>query len=81
VQVFSNAPTDKKFEEIAVLNARSGQSIFEGKDLNAMLPGMKKEACKLGADAIILKNVENGGVNFAGPADRGHASAVAIKFL
>ena len=57
-----------------------GQSIFESKDVDAIIPEMKKEACKCGADAIILKNSKAGGYNFVGPADRAEASAVAIHY-
>jgi hypothetical protein len=80
VRVLSSAPAAGTFEELALINARSGQSIFDGKDLDAMLPDMKAEACRLGADALIIRSVEEGGVNWAGPADRGHASATAIRF-
>ena len=44
-----------------------------------MLPDMKIEACKLGADALIIKNVEDGGVAWI-QSTQGKASAIAIKF-
>jgi hypothetical protein len=79
IEVFNTTPK-VSFIEIARVSARSGQTIFEGKGLDSMLPDMKKAACKLGADGLILNNVQEGGYNFVGPADRGSASGVAIKF-
>lgn len=79
IQVLSTLPIDKPYEELAILSAVTGQTIFHGKDLNAMLPSMKKEACKLGADAIFLKHSEAGGIPWV-KATQGNASGVAIKF-
>jgi len=81
IEVFANPPADKKFEELCLISARGGQSIFEGKDVDSLLPGMKEKACQAGADAIILKNSKAGGYNFNAPADRAEATAVAIKFV
>ena len=80
IQVFTQAP-QRKFEEVCLLNARGGQSIFEGKSVEELLPDLKEKACECGADAIIVKNSKEGGYNFAGPADRAEASATAIKFI
>ena len=69
IKVLTQKPYEK-FEEIALLNARGGQSVFEGKSVQSLLPGLKKKACLAGGDAIIITNSKEGGYNFAGPADR-----------
>jgi hypothetical protein len=89
IQILTEAPTNRKFEEIAILNTiATGQSyaplvsIFtqgKGKDLNAMLPEIKSTACKLGADAVLIKNVEPG-LQY-NHESFGKAYTVAIKFL
>ena len=79
IEVLTQKP-DKKFEEIALLNARSGQSIFESKTVHSLLPKLKKSACQAGGDAIIITNSKEGGYNFGGPADRANASATVIKY-
>ena len=80
IRIFSQKP-ERKFEEIALLNARGGQSIFEGKTVNSLLPDLKKKACLAGGDAIIIKSSKDGGYNSAGPADRASVNASVIKFL
>lgn len=45
-------------------------------NLNVMLPSMKAEACRLGAEAIIIKSVEPGDSN-----SPGKSFAVAIKYI
>ena len=89
IQILTELPKNRKFEEIAILNTiATGQanaplvSIFtqrKGKDLNAMLPGIKAAACKLGADAVLIKNVEPG-LQY-NHESFGKAYTVAIKFL
>lgn len=78
IQVFATDPK-QEFEEIAIVTAKGGQTIFEGSDMDTMLPLMKTEACRVGADGLILKNAAGGGMNWVGPKDRGNASGVAIK--
>jgi hypothetical protein len=79
IQILTQPPK-KDFEEVCLLTARGGQSIFESKSVEGLLPDLKKKACACGADAIIMKNAKEGGYNFAGPADRAEASVTAIKF-
>jgi len=47
---------------LGIVSGVSGQAWWQGKDLGSMFPDMKSEVCKLGADALIIKNVEAGGV-------------------
>ena len=80
IEVLTQKP-DKKFEEIALLNSRGGQSVFEGKSVNSLLPNLKKKACLAGGDAIIITSSKEGGYNFVGPADRASVSATVIKYI
>ena len=83
IAILTQAPTDRKFEELAILHTLADDST-NGRDLNAMLPSMKAKACALGADAIIIKGVDPGpAAEIIGPANRktGTAWGVAIKFL
>ena len=84
IAILTQAPTDRKYEELGILNTIADQST-NGRDLNAMLPSMKAKACALGADAIILKGVDAGPaaeiIGGGGPRKTGTAWGVAIKFL
>ncbi len=77
IQILSQPPTDRKFEEIAILSTIAIEQIY-GKDLNSMLPNIKETACRLGADAVIIKNVEPGSRY---EKSSGKAFTVAIKFI
>jgi hypothetical protein len=73
IKILTQAPTNRKYDEIAILNtvAMDGTG-----DLNTLLPSIMATACRLGADAILIKNVS--------PADGtspGKAFTVAIKYL
>ncbi len=81
IQVFTVEPKDRQFEELCLVSARGGQSIFEGKSVADLIPQMKKKACACGADAIIIRTSKEGGYNFGGAADRAEASATAIRFI
>ena len=84
IQILTQMPTDRKYEELAILNSVTDQGTFTHKDLNSMLPFIKAKACELGADAIVIKNIEQGGTprmddfNTQTPTK---AFCVAIKFV
>ncbi len=80
LEVMTTPPADRKHQELAMIDIASGQTMFDGKDLESMLPSIKEQACELGADAIVLRNVEAGGAPIF-QATQGKASAVAIKFV
>ena len=75
IQILTQLPTNRKYEEIAILNTVSGD---DGQDLNFMLPSIKATACRCGADAVVIKNVEPGQPTRPGS---GKAYTVAIKYL
>jgi len=78
IAVVTQVPTDRKYEELAVIDIATGQTIWDGKGLDAMLPPLKARACELGADALVLRNVEPGGTPWVHET-QGKAFAVAIK--
>jgi len=77
IQILTQAPTNRKYEELAILNTVTYGA--QQKDLNAMLPSIKATACGLGADAILIKNLEVG--ESAIMDSTSHAYTVAIKFI
>ena len=84
IQILTQMPMDRKYEELAILNSITDTGTFTHKDLDSMLPSMKAKACELGADAIVIKNIEQGGApmmdkyNSQTPTK---AFYVAIKFV
>lgn len=89
IQILTEPPTSRKFEEIAILNTVAyGQlkpplaSLYmdaNDKDLKAMLPSLKATACNLGADAVLIKSVEPG--LQTSQESYGKVFALAIKFI
>lgn len=77
IQILTEAPRTRKFEEIAILSTVTIEGSAQ-KDLNAMLPGIKQAACGLGADAVLIKNVDPGS---SSSHSHGKAYTVAIKYL
>lgn len=84
IQILTQSPTHRKFQELAIINAVTDGGSFSTKSLSAILPTLKAKACEVGADAIIIRNVEQGGT----PTMNQYASqtptrvyCVAIRFL
>ena len=84
VQVFYSPPTDRPYTELGLVSTQTGQTIFHDRSAQAMLQKLQQEAAKLGADAIIVRDVKEGTWGLKGGGntgfDRGNADAVAIKF-
>ena len=78
IEVLVDSP-EREHENVGLVTGTSGQHALSSKDLDSMLPSMKNEACALGAHALILKDVEEGGVAWI-QATQGKASAVAIRY-
>lgn len=81
MKIFNSFPTDAKYEEIGIIYGKAGGSAFHGQGLKSLLPDMKSEACKLGADALILKGISESSYLEMYSGKRGEAQAVAIKIL
>ncbi|MCP4632101.1 MAG: hypothetical protein GY855_04170 [candidate division Zixibacteria bacterium] len=53
IEVFSSKTPDREYEELGIIE---GEGSFGADTLEKILPKMKKEACRAGGDAIILKS-------------------------
>ena len=81
IDVITSPPTDRAYEEIALLDAKGGQFIWSDRGTSGVIEQMKKEARKVGADAIIVRSTEGGSYNWGqGGWNRAHADAVAIRY-
>ncbi len=49
IQVMTEMPRDRKYQELALINAKSSS------DFQTTLPKLKEKACALGADALVIK--------------------------
>lgn len=55
IEVFSSKNPDREYEELGILE---GEGSFGGDSMELILPKMKREACRAGGDAIILKSYQ-----------------------
>jgi hypothetical protein len=84
VQVFYSPPTDRAYSEIGIVTTQTGQTIVHDRSAAGMIKKLQAEAAKLGADAIIVRSVNEGtwGLKGGGSTgfERGNAQAVAIRW-
>lgn len=84
VQVFYDPPTDRAYSEIGLVTTQTGQTILHDRSAQGMILKLQDEAAKMGADAIIVRSVDEGTWGLKGGGntgfDRGKAQAAAIKF-
>ena len=64
-----------------MITARGGETIFDDRSVKGLLPGIKAKACACGADAIIITNSEEGGINWVASPDRARAQVTAIRYV
>ena len=82
VEVLSEFPTDRQFEEVALLDAKGGQHTFADRSTAGVIEQLKNEARTVGADAIVIRSTEGGNFNWSqGSWDRAKADAVAIRYI
>ena len=70
-----HARVQVKYSEIAIVTHKTQQDAFADKGPSAITDALREEACKLGADGLIMKNVTQG---TWGDPDRGEG--IAIKY-
>ncbi len=82
VDVLSEFPTDRPYEEVALLDAKGGQHTFADRSTAGVVEQLKQEARKVGADAVVIRSSESGNYNWGqGGWDRAKADAVGIRYL
>ena len=55
IEVFSSKIPDREYKELGILEA---EGFLGGDSMELILPKMKREACRAGGDAIILKSYQ-----------------------
>ena len=84
VQVFYSPPTGRAYTELGIVTTQTGQTIFHDRSASGMIRKMQDRAAKMGADAIIVRDVNEGTWGLKGGGntgfDRGNAQAIAIKW-
>jgi hypothetical protein len=82
IDVLASPPRDRDYEDLCMINAKGGQTIFNAKTSGDLIEAMKKDARKCGADAIILGSTEDRSWR---PFDQGLTQAkstvLAIRYL
>jgi hypothetical protein len=73
----SDSKIGKKNKEFAKIDANTSTEFVSRNDREVVLAKLKSEACDLGADALVLKSLENG--NWFSGKD-GTGTAIAIKY-
>lgn len=80
VDVYSEiAAIKRKYEVVCVLGSSTGTSLFADKSIQHAIDIAKPEACKCGADAILVENVSKTGMSLTGYG-QGSASIKAIIY-
>jgi len=69
----------RPLERVCIVSARTGTSVFEDKSPEAAVKHAKAEACKCGADALVLTDMERQGVTWTGWG-KSQVKATAIRF-
>lgn len=80
LDIYSEASAIKKPYEVAcVLGSSTGTTLFADKSIQHAIDIAKPEACKCGADAILVDNVSKTGMSLTGYG-QGTASIKAIVY-
>lgn len=80
IEVYAaEADVKRPFERLCVIDARTGSGLFEDKSPEAALAHAKREACRCGADALILTGMKRQGVTWTAWG-KSEVKAFAIRF-
>ncbi|MBR8839537.1 MAG: hypothetical protein DSM106950_37430 [Stigonema ocellatum SAG 48.90 = DSM 106950] len=80
IEVYADEKDVKRdYETIALIDSKTGSTLFDKKTVSAAIDMAKPKACQVGADAIIVVSSDRRGVNLA---SYGEAKAMikAIKY-
>lgn len=76
LEIFADASKiEQEFTEIALVNHITGADAFSDKGASEITKALKEEACKAGADGLIIKTITQGSWN-----NQGRGEGIAIKF-
>ena len=82
IDVLSEFPSDRQYEQIALLDAKGAQHTFADRSTAGVIEQLKEETRKVGGDAVVIRSTEGGNYNWGqGGWDRAKADAIAIKYL
>jgi len=82
IDVLASPPKDREYEDVCVINAKGGQTVFNAKTSGDLINAMKKDARKCGADAIILASTEDRAWKpLQGGVTQSKSSVLAIRYL
>ena len=79
IEVLTSEPKDRPYEDLCILNAKTGRDPLSDNRASALIETLKRNACRCGADAIIIRLTVDGSVS-AFVYESGSAMAVAIRY-
>ena len=74
IEIFSSKLPDRGYEELGILE---GEGFLGADSLEEVLPKMKREACRAGGDAIILKSSQK---SFDGEDSNLNVTATVVRW-
>lgn len=74
IEIFSSKLPDREYEELGILE---GEGFLGADSLEEVLPKMKREACRAGGDAIILKSSQK---SFDGEDTNLNVTATVVRW-
>ena len=60
IEVLYSPPTDRPYREIGLVTTQTGQTIFHDRSAAGMVRKLQVEAQRMGADAIVVRSVNEG---------------------
>ena len=81
IEILGSKPEDRKHEDLCIINAKGGQTIFNAKNSSDLFDKIKEDARKCGADAVIIRDSEDRTWQATGGFEQAKSSVLAIRFL
>jgi hypothetical protein len=80
IEILGSKP-DRKHEDVCIISAKGGQTIFNAKAAGDLIEKMKEDARKHGADAIIIQDVEDRTWKPTQGVGQAKSSVLAIRYV
>jgi hypothetical protein len=81
LDVFSSSDEIKqKYVEVCLIDSRTGSTLFHDKSAAAAVDHARADACKCGADALLIQSTDTKGVSMSGWGE-GKAIVKAIRYV